>query len=118
MLDAMKLQLMRIYNPLVLKSKISNITVLMDEKHYILTLKDGSVNAKYFVSKESYLIQKVIGQLKMGSQNMEFLTLYEDYKSVSGVMLAHTEIKYAGSVNTAVMRLKKIKFVNPILNIE
>jgi len=112
MLDAMKLQLMRIYNPLVLKNKINDITLFEDEKYYILSLKKGSVTAEYFVSRDSYLVEKVIGRLKMGSHSMEFLTLYRDYKSVDGMMLAHTEIKYAGNVNTAIMRLKEMKLIS------
>ncbi len=111
MLDAMKLQLMRIYHPLILQSKLNNITASEDANYYILTLKQGSIAAKYFVSKENYLIEKVIGQLQMGGQAMEFVTLYEDYKVQNGVMVPHKEIKYAGSVNTAIMHLQKMHFI-------
>lgn len=114
MLDAMKLQLMRIFHPLLLKEKIRSITVSETPQHYLLALQADSLTAEYFVSKKSYLIEKVIGRLQMGSQNMEFLTLYEDYKSLNGVMLPHTEIKYAGSVNTAIMRLEEMKFTTSV----
>ncbi|MEN8147378.1 MAG: hypothetical protein ABFR02_07150 [Campylobacterota bacterium] len=113
MLDAMKLQLMRLFHPLVLKEKLGDITLSETSEHYVLDLKAGSISAEYFVSKKSYLIEKVVGHLKMGSQGMEFLTLYEDYTSLNGVMLPRKEVKYAGSVNTAVMRLQKMTFTAP-----
>ena len=109
MLDAMKLQLMRLYNPLVLKNNLKNITLISNNKYYLLSFKNGTVSADYFVSKNNFFVEKVIGRLKMGSHSMEFLTHYEDYKPLFGVMVHHKEIKYAGSVNTAVMRLKNMK---------
>lgn len=109
MLDAMKAQLIRLFHPLILKEKIADITASETPEYYLLAITANSVTAEYFVSKKSYLIEKVIGRLQMGPQNMEFLTLYEDYKPINGVMVPHTEIKYAGSVNTAVMRLQEMK---------
>ena len=50
----------------------------------------------------------------MGSKQMEFLTLYEEYKPINSVMVAHKEIKYAGSVNTAIMHLKEMKFITSL----
>ncbi|MCW8895162.1 MAG: hypothetical protein OQK48_08010 [Sulfurimonas sp.] len=111
MLDAMKLQLMRLFNPLVLKNKLKDITLHVKENSYLISLKNNTITAEYFVSKNNFLVEKVIGRLKMGSHKMEFLTIYEDYKSVDGVLVHHKEIKYAGSVNTAIMRLKDMKFI-------
>ena len=113
MLDAMKLQLMRLFHPLELQKHLKNIVAIPNNEHYLLSLSQNGVAADYYVSKKNYLIQKVIGKLKMGSHKMEFLTLYEEYKNINGVMLPHREVKYAGSVNTAIMRLKKIKFAKP-----
>lgn len=110
MLDAMKVQLMRLFHPLIFKDNITQISVSEAPEHYILAFAANSVTAEYYVSKQSHLIEKVIGRLQMGSQAMEFLTLYEDYKLLNGVMIPYTEIKYAGNVNTAVMRLKEMKF--------
>lgn len=112
MLDAMKAQLMRLFHPLILKDNITRINVSETPEHYILAFAADSVTAEYYVSKQSYLIDKVIGRLQMGSQTMEFLTLYEDYKLLNGVMIPYTEVKYAGSVNTAVMRLSEMKFTS------
>lgn len=112
MLDAMKLQLMRLYNPLVLKNRAQNIELSGDDTNYILTLKEGDIETKYFVSKREYLIEKVIGKLSFGTQSMEFVTLYKDYEKKEGVMMPTTEVKYAGSVNTAVMKLQSVKPLN------
>ncbi|QOY53302.1 hypothetical protein [Candidatus Sulfurimonas baltica] len=109
MLDAMKLQLMRLFSPLTLRERIKDIKLFIEKEHFLLALKNNSITAKYYISKKSFLVEKTIGELKMGSNSMEFLTIYEDYKSVKGVMMPHKEIKYAGSVNTAVMTLKETK---------
>ncbi len=111
MLDAMKLQLMRLYHPLVLKSKIKSLTLTQNAKEYLLVLKSGDLSVEYVISKKSNLIKKVIGRLQMGHQRMEFLTRYEDYKLVDGIMIPHKEIKFAGSVNTAIMKLKEMIFI-------
>lgn len=112
MLDAMKAQLMRLYHPLIFKDNVTRINISENPEHYILGFTADSVTAEYYVSKQSYLIEKVIGRLQMGYQTMEFLTLYEDYKLLNGVRIPHTETKYAGSVNTAMMRLTEMKFTS------
>lgn len=112
MLDAMKLQLMRLYNPLVLKNRAQNIELSSDDTNYILTLKEGDIETKYFVSKREYLIEKVIGKLSFGTQSMEFVTLYKNYEKKEGVMMPTTEVKYAGDVNTAIMKLQAVKPIN------
>jgi len=110
MLDAMRLQLMRLYHPLELKNRAKNLTMTQNNKQYILALKNGAIAVEYIVSKKTYLIEKVIGRLQMGPQQMEFLTRYEDYKSKNGVLIPHKEVKFVGSMNTAIMTLKKIEF--------
>lgn len=111
MLDAMKAQLLRLYHPGILKEKASGITVSETPEHYVLSLRADTLTSEYFVSRKSRLIDKVVGRLQMGAQTMEFLTLYEEYRSRSGVMVPHREVKYAGSVNTAVMRLGEMDFI-------
>ena len=110
MLDAMKLQLMRLYHPLELKKRAKDIKLLDDEQFYILVLKQDNLVANYFVSKKDYLIKLVIGELSINGSKMAFKTFYEDYSLESGVMLPHKEIKYAGNVNTAILKLKEISF--------
>lgn len=112
MLDAMKLQLMRLYNPLVLKNRAQNIEFSSDDTNYIFILKEGNIETKYFVSKREYLIEKVIGKLSFGAKSMGFVTLYKNYEKKEGVMMPTTEVKYAGDVNTAVMKLQSVKPLN------
>lgn len=111
MLDAMRLQLMRLYHPLELKNRVKELTVSQNSNQYIFTLKSGQLNVEYIVSKKSYLIEKVIGRLQMGPQQMEFLTRYEDYKPENGVLVPHKETKFVGSMNTAILILKEMKFI-------
>ncbi len=108
--DAMKLQLLRLYHPLELKRRVDDLNITQNQKQHILTLKKDRISIEFIVSKKDFLIEKVIGRLQMGPQQMEFLTKYEDYKLVNGVMVAHKEIKYVGSMNTAIMELKEMKF--------
>lgn len=110
MIDSVKLQLMRLYNPLVLKNKIDDLTITQNSKQYIFELEKNSMKVEYIVSKKTLLIEKTIGRLQMGPRQLEFLTKYDDYKSVKGVMIPHKETKFVGSLNTAVMILDKNSF--------
>lgn len=115
-LEAMKLQRMRMYTPLTLLKKKKNLTVSEEGGFKVITLKEGGrgTNAKhgsgrYFVNPETMRIERFIGRMEMNGQAMEFKTEYSDFKTVDGVALHHKEVKYAGSVNTAVMALKEAK---------
>jgi len=108
--DAMRLQLMRLYSPLVLRDKIDNVTLTMEGEYTALTLEEHGVRADYLVNVEDWRIEKVAGTLKMGGQDMRFLTEYSDFEFVEGVLVHRKESKYAGNVNTAVLSLKKITF--------
>lgn len=110
MLNAVKLQLMRLYHPLVLKNKLKDLTLRENKKQYIFVLKNGDLTVEYIVSKRTHQIQQAIGRLKMGPRQMQFLTRYEDFKKRNGVLVPHKEIKFVGGMNTAVMTLKKMTF--------
>ncbi|MEJ2691917.1 MAG: hypothetical protein P8166_02400 [Candidatus Thiodiazotropha sp.] len=116
-LDAMRLQRMRLYNPLLLKQRAANIKLSEKDGHYCLTLSEGGLIAEYFVNKQTNLIDTVIGTLQMGGRKMQFRTEYQDYKMEDGVMLPHREVKYAGSVNTAVLTLVETSF-NAVSNVK
>ena len=110
MLDAMRLQLFRLYSPLELDKHATYIKVLDDKEYYILSLKIGNTTTNYYLLKGLYLIDKVVGELKVQGKSMKFTTLYRDYRSVEGVQMPHLEIKYASDINTAIMRLKATRF--------
>jgi len=111
MLDAMKAQLMRLYTPLQLKEFSNYIKVEQKEGEYTLHLTRGGVECEYHVDPENYHIVKTVGKLKMGARTMQFVTLYKEFSKTDGVLMPHTEIKYAGSVNTATNRLLSTRFV-------
>ncbi len=110
MLDAMRLQRMRLYHPLMLQERLAHIRLSETEGHYRLTLKERGLVTDYYVDKERYLIETVVGRLQIAGAAMQFRTEYSDYRRHEGVMLAHREIKYAGSVNTAVLTLLATRF--------
>ena len=108
--DAMRLQLMRLYSPLVLKDRIDDITLTTEGGLCALTLVEHGVRADYLVNTDTWRIEKVAGTLNMGGGNMRFLTEYSDFEFVEGVLVHRKENKYAGNVNTAVRSLKNIRF--------
>ena len=108
-LDSMKLQLMRLYTPLVLQMKLNSITLSEAGGYRLLTLKEGSLTAIYHVNSATFTIDKVIGRLNMGGREMEFLTEYSDFKKVNGVLMHHRENKFAAGMNTAELFLKELK---------
>ncbi len=112
MLDAMRLQRMRLYNPLMLQERAANITLSEKNGRYCLRLNEYGLVTDYHVNKETHLIETVVGTLKMGGMTMQFRTKYNDYRMEEGVMLAHQEIKYAGNVNTAVLTLLATRFID------
>lgn len=110
-LMAMKLQRMRLYNPLLLQNIANKITTAEGEDgHYKLTLHEEALTTTYYVNRKTLLIDKVTGTLEMNGNAMTFMTEYHDYKSVEGVMLPHKEVKYVGTINTAVLTLQKTQF--------
>ncbi len=110
-LDAMRLQRMRLYNPLLLKQRQAEIQInFQDKDYYLLGLREENIFTLYYVNRKSLLIDKVKGTLSMGGMSMSFLTQYSDYKKVEGVMMAHKEVKFAGKVNTAELRLINTQF--------
>jgi hypothetical protein len=109
-LTSMKLQMMRLYTPLTLKAKQASITEVVDTGLYkAIIMKEGTLTVIYYVNAKTFLIDAVIGKMKMGPREMEFRTEYTDFKLVGGVMMHHTENKFAAGMNTALLTLKQIK---------
>lgn len=110
-LDAMRLQLMRLYTPLVLKGlkRTTKMTLDRSEGYSIINLFDGNVIVRYFVNDETKHIEAVVGMVKVGNSALDFVTEYSDYTRVDGVLMHHSENKFANGVNTAKLRLKSIE---------
>ena len=106
--DAMRLQLMRLYSPLVLRENSEAVTLVNEGDYCALSLVEHGVQADYLVNKETWRIEKVAGNLTMGGRPMQFLTEYSEFEFVDGVLVHQRENKYAGEVNTAVLQLRRI----------
>lgn len=108
--DAMRLQLMRLYSPLVLRDKSEAVALTIEGEYCALTLEENGVKADYLVNMDEWRIEKVAGTLNMNGTPMQFLTEYSDFEIEDGVLVHKKENKFAGEVNTAVLQLKTITF--------
>ena len=108
--DAMRLQLMRLYSPLALRDRISDLELTAEGGLLALSLLDGELRVDYLVNQEEWRIEKVVGTLVINGGEMRFLTEYSDFAFVEGVLVHRKENKFAGNVNTAVLTLKNIRF--------
>lgn len=116
--DAMRLQLMRLYSPLALLERIEQIHLTDKGDFIVLTLQENGLQADYLVNKEDWYIEKVLGTLHINGMKMNFLTEYEDFRKVEGVVLHHKENKFAGSVNTARLELRNVTLDATIDDVE
>jgi hypothetical protein len=107
---AMRLQLMRLYSPLALRDRIESLRIDATDGTLILTLTEQDLRTDYVVDTENWHIKKIVGTLSINGAEMSFMTEYSDFSMVEGVLVHHRENKYAGNVNTAVLRLRKIEF--------
>jgi hypothetical protein len=107
-LDAMHLQLMRLYSPLVLRDKLESLSLTVDGELCAVTLFENGVRVDYMVNMDNWHIEKVVGSLAMKGGEMRFLTEYSDFTFHEGVLIHQRENKFAGEVNTAVLQLRRI----------
>jgi len=115
--DAMRLQLMRLYTPLVLRDKQDDLTLTINGEYCALTLSEYGLRVDYLVNMANWRIEKVIGTMSVNGSQMRFLTEYSDFRFRDGVLVHERENKYAGEVNTAVLQLDRIT-LNAELNEE
>jgi len=106
--DAMRLQLMRLYSPLMLRKKIDSINLVEQGEFLALSLVETGLHVYYLVNRDNWRIEKVAGSLLVNGKEMQFLTEYSDFATIDGVLMHQKENKYAGGVNTAVLQLRKI----------
>jgi hypothetical protein len=108
--DAMWLQLMRLYSPLVLRDRSDAVSLEIDGEFCALSLLKNGVRADYLVNQENWRIEKVVGTLSVNGMEMQFLTEYSDFKFVDGALVHQKENKFAGGTNTAKLQLRRITF--------
>lgn len=108
--DAMRLQLMRLYSPLMLRDKIDSVSLIEEGGMMALSLVENGVHVYYMINKENWHIEKVAGSLLMNGNEIQFLTEYSDFKTIEGVLMHQKENKFANGMNTAVLQLRKVTF--------
>jgi hypothetical protein len=108
--DAMRLQLMRLYSPLMLRDKIDSISLVNEGGLLALSLVENGVHVHYMINQENWRIEKVAGSLLMGDKEIQFLTEYSDFTTIDGVLVHQKENKFASGMNTAVLQLRNIHF--------
>jgi len=106
--DAMRLQLMRLYSPLVLRSKLDSLSLAVEGDYCALTLLEHGVRVDYLVNTDHWRIEKVVGSLAIHGTAFQFLTEYSKFTFQDGVLLHQRENKFAGGVNTAVLQLRRL----------
>jgi len=108
--DAMRLQLMRLYSPLVLRTKHDTLKLTIENNLCGLSLFENGLRVDFLVDMETWRIVKVLGTMTFGGMEMQFLTEYSDFRFRDGVLVPERENKYAGGVNTAVLKLRDVRF--------
>ena len=108
--DAMRLQLMRLYSPLMLRDKIDSVQLVEEGGLLALSLVEDGLHVHYMVNRENWRIEKVAGSLLANGNEIQFLTEYSDFKVIDGVLMHQKENKFAGGVNTAVLQLRSVTF--------
>ena len=108
--DAMRLQLMRLYSPLMLRNKINSVSLKEEGGLMALSLVENGAHVHYMINRENWHIEKVAGSLLVKGKEIQFLTEYSDFKVIEGVLMHQKENKFAAGMNTAVLQLRKITF--------
>ena len=108
--DAMRLQLMRLYSPLMLRNRMDAVHLTEQGGLLALSLIEHGVHVHYLINKENWHIEKVAGTLMMNGKEIQFLTEYSNFKMVEGVLIHHSENKFASGMNTARLTLRKMSF--------
>jgi outer membrane lipoprotein-sorting protein len=108
--DAMRLQQMRLYSPLMLKTKIESMNLIEEGDQLALSLVEDGLHVFYMVNKSTWRIEKVAGTLMMNGSEIKFLTILSDFSYIDGVLIHRKEDKYAGGMNTASLQLRDITF--------
>ncbi|MBC7950594.1 MAG: hypothetical protein H7Z12_02075 [Rhodospirillaceae bacterium] len=110
LVTATKLQAARFRLPLLLSEKPPKLTGTTPEGWKVLAVDLGEgmiVEAQ--IDPAQALIRRSRGLLSMGGQIMEFVTDYDDFRKVDGVLVAHREGHAAMGITTGESRLDKVE---------
>ena len=111
---AMQLQLKRLYTPLILKQKATELKLEDYATHHALVLESKEDKVVYFVNKKNYAITQVTGFIHVHGQTITFDTLYTIFKKFDGVLMPTKEYKSANNVRTAILTLQSVDFTHNV----
>lgn len=106
-LQAMQLQLKRLYTPLILLELKDYLTLEDYNTHYALVLSKDNEKTIYFIEKSTHIITQVTGIIN-GKQKLIFNTLYTKFKRYDNVLFPTKEYKSTNNIKTAILELKEM----------
>jgi len=109
MVQAARLQLKRLYSPVILLQEKKSLRISKNPKHTTLYYSKNGMLLKFLVNNKSLLIEMVLAVVSTPGGAVEFKTIYEDYRKVEGVYFPYRERKFINGANTANNTLQKIK---------
>ncbi|MBX9635572.1 MAG: hypothetical protein K2X44_11380, partial [Magnetospirillum sp.] len=112
---ATRLQAARFRLPLLLAEHPAKLAGASPEgwKLLVVELGDGMI-IEAQIDADKALIRRSRGLLSMGGQVMEFVTDYDDFRKVDGVLVAHREGHAAMGMTTGESRLDKVEINSAI----
>jgi hypothetical protein len=107
---ATKLQAARFRLPLLLTEQAAKPAGTSPEGWTLLVVDLGEgLTVEAQIDPDTALIRRSRGLLSMGGQVMEFVTDYDDFRKVDGVLVAHHEGHAAMGMTTGESRLDKVE---------
>jgi len=107
---ATQLQAARFRLPLLLTERTPRLAGTSPEGWKLLVVDLGNgMSVEAQVDAGTALIRRSRGLLSMGGQVMEFVTDYDDFRKVDGILIAHKEGHAAMGMSTGETRLDKVE---------
>jgi len=106
-LQAMQLQLKRLYTPLILLELKDYLKLEDYNSHYALILSKDNEKTIYFIEKATNIITQVTAII-YANQKITFNTLYTKFKKFNNVLFPTKEYKSTNGIKTAILELEKM----------
>ncbi len=106
-LQAMQLQLKRLFTPLILLELKDYLKLEDYDSHYAIVLSKDNEKTIYFVDKDTNVITQVTGII-YGQHKIIFNTLYTKFKKFDNVLFPTKEYKSTNNIKTAILELEEM----------
>ncbi len=106
-LQAMQLQLKRLFTPLILLELKDYLTLEDYDSHYALVLSKDNEKTIYFIEKTTNVITQVTSII-YAKEKIIFNTLYTKFKKFDNVLFPTKEYKSTNNINTAILELEEM----------